>query len=497
MDSHLMPPSHRAPRKSPSHQSISSRRSVASLRNPEPGDNGTSHRVSLAHELAAALMPEPNLTSQMLAEEFGIEFEDGADPTDDGDAVDDSDAFVVRQHTDDDESNSPYGASTSITTSSFESVSSAPRRPNGTQTQKPSSPTGNLADEFETTFGLATPEATEDPLQLLAQNLQATDDFISQLRRVDIESQAASSHEPALERLAASVIGRLNDITREREDQVRVLMEYDRELRQISGEVGGNDVLGSLDEMEYYELLDPSERVKEAVAEDEILRTPTVSRRREPALQPETPSMRTQARRSLGQIHEDDDQLYDANQDDAFEYDVPSPGRFRRSFDLPPPPPPPKVVTASSTLPHLSHFRTLTQSLIHSLTSLSEHAQVNGVNTAEAGRKLRALKNKVQELKTDWDSAEKSRIKIQRWQAGLIDDLTAVDEEEESASPGLSFSGPSSRETSPGPQTPEMTSGPHMTTTRVDGRAIVAEQLRGFELALAEAAEKTQAIMSR
>src|SRR5258708_39393553 len=37
-----------------------------------------SSRFSLAHELAAAMMPEPSVGSGLLAEEFGVEFDEGA-----------------------------------------------------------------------------------------------------------------------------------------------------------------------------------------------------------------------------------------------------------------------------------------------------------------------------------------------------------------------------------------------------------------------------------
>ncbi|KAI0282990.1 hypothetical protein BC826DRAFT_1110390 [Russula brevipes] len=90
------------------------------------------------------------------------------------------------------------------------------------------------------------------------------------------------------------------------------------------------------------------------------------------------------------------------------------------------------------------------------LTSLSEHAQVNGAATTEAGRKLRALKNKLGGWRTDWDSAERSRARIERWETG----------------------------------------GDIEGARRVDGRAVVAEHLRDFERVLFEANVKTQAIMA-
>ncbi len=46
---------------------------------------------------------------------------------------------------------------------------------------------------------------------------------------------------------------------------------------------------------------------------------------------------------------------------------------------------------------------------------------MNGAATTEAGRKIRALKNKMGGWRTEWDSAERSRLKIERWEAGLAE----------------------------------------------------------------------------
>jgi hypothetical protein len=114
------------------------------------------------------------------------------------------------------------------------------------------------------------------------------------------------------------------------------------------------------------------------------------------------------------------------------------------------------VAKVTSAIPHLAHLRTHTASLVSSLSSLSEHAQENGAATTEAGRKLRALKNKLGGWLTDLDSAERSRLRIERWEA---------DGDVEGA-------------------------------RRVDGRDVVAEHLREFERVLSEANAKAQAIMA-
>lgn len=503
MDS-LAPPGHRSSLKSPAHHSLSLKRSANSLRNSESLDNGGPHRVSLAHELAAAMMPEPNVTSQMLAEEFGIEFDDGGDGEEE-----EVDAFAA---TSGEQVDDPYISHEQPTTPPTQTLDHFGE---GTTNFGQGGDTygGSMMDEmdeFQTTFGsssraangFASPQVKQDPLDLLAQNLKATDLFITQLRHIDAEQSAATASEPPLERAAASVIGRLNDLARERETQVRTIQEYDRELKKMVEDVGWHDALGQLDPLENVEdLLDPSEKVKDPQTEDDQSRTPRGKRTADYSEESNVPSRRRSGRRGLYQVEEEDegeqgalgdDPTYD---NDHYDYDIPSPGKSRKHMDLPPAPPAAEVPTPSSTLPQFSYVRTLTQSLSHSLTSLSEHAQVNGVNTTEAGRKLRALKNKIVELKADWDSADRSRAKIERWEAGLIDDLTAPDLSEDS-SPELSFSSPSSRDTSVGPETPEIASGPKLPSRRVDGRKLVQEQLEGFQHALEEAAQKTRAIMA-
>jgi hypothetical protein len=69
------------------------------------------------------------------------------------------------------------------------------------------------------------------------------------------------------------------------------------------------------------------------------------------------------------------------------------------------------------------------------------------------------LKNKLGGWRTDWDNAERSRVRIEKWEAGIVE----------------------------GDGTPVI--------RRIDGRKVVEEHLRAFERALADAGTKTQAIM--
>ncbi len=78
---------------------------------------------------------------------------------------------------------------------------------------------------------------------------------------------------------------------------------------------------------------------------------------------------------------------------------------------------------------------------------------MNGAAFGDSGRKLRALKNKVGTWQEEWDSAERSRVRIAEW---------------------------------------ESCGGPK----RVSGKHLAEEQLGIFQVALDEAGHKTQSIMT-
>lgn len=303
-----------------------------------------------------------------------------------------------------------------------------------------------------------TPE--KDAMDILSENLEFTDKFLTQLRILDTDHASSGSssqqHQPKLERLASDVIRKINESVKDREGQVRALFDCEREFRKISGEVGGGDVLGQLDELEEI---------------DDLNDDPQPATNTSPPQQSHQPrSLKTVAEEE----HSNDWELDPDRGHHLGDYEdsEPSLTPIRTTFSSVPPPlagPP----TPAKLVPQLTYVRSLTSATISSLTSISEHSQVNGVATADAGRKIRSLKNKLGTWKTEWESAERSRAKIERWEAGIID---PVDGSESSV-----------------PPTPTRM----QTMRRVDGRKIVAEQLQAFELALAEAAVKTQAIMAR
>lgn len=481
-----------ASRSSSSRQSLSLRKSSASLRGSpgasslanefgggnDDGNNGAGsvngRHHSLAHELAVALMPEPSAGSKLLAEEFGIEFDEGAE------GIDEETSIHADHTSDHDQLNSAPDGGLSFADElgahdtfddSFaggEDLATALGGGGGaTDAADESLESADLDPVFDSPSisrikpRQRTPE--KDAMDVLSENLEFTDKFLSQLRILDTEpgssgSSSQQQHQPKLERLASDVIRKINESVKDREGQVRALFDCEREFRKISGEVGGGDVLGHLDELEKIEDLtdDPPPAANTA---------------------PSPPQQNYQPRSLKAVAEEEHSNDWGLDPDRVhhlgdYEDSEPSLTPVRASFPTVPsltgPPTPARIV------PQLTYVRSLTSATISSLTSISEHSQVNGVATADAGRKIRSLKNKLGSWKTEWESAERSRAKIERWEAGIVESADGSE--------------PSSV-----PPTPTRM----QTMRRVDGRKIVAEQLLAFERALADAALKTQAIMAR
>jgi len=274
-----------------------------------------------------------------------------------------------------------------------------------------------------------------DTLERLAQELAETDAFIARLKRLDTDtSRDLSSHTSAselpIERYTSRIVRQLNDIAREREIQIRELVSIDKEFRKIEGDLGGSDVLGSLDALDDngsifpetggpkhgisgpLQPLEEADELEEGIDQEEIPQD-DVS---------EDPHPSTGDSRTLRRVQQSYSDSYGA-------------------------------VSPAGTIPHLSRMRDVTASLARSLSVMSEHAQENGVATADAGRKIRALKNRIMVWQTEWDSAETSRAKVNQWETDA------------------------------------------MKHVRTDGRVIVQQQIDGFAQALADAALKMQAIV--
>ena len=443
-DSHFLSPSPSTPlaRKSPSKHSLARNRSSVSLR------GGAS---SLAHELAVALLPEPTAGSKLLAEEFGIEYDEGAEGIDGLPPEDDTvPTFAVPNDLD------------PILSLDATSDSSTP------VTTDDNDDDDDDDDVLDPTFRTPAPQAPRrsqpdaDPMVLLAQNLESTEQFLAHLRRLDTDGPAPL----ALETLAADIISRLNETVRDREEQVRELLKYEREFQRIAAEVGGPDALATLDALE-----DPLSLLADASSPSS------------PALASASAQAPAHERALLDSVAEEPSSFahdweidpdahllhhhhhhHHHQQDEGAESDGDGDGATGSplkddSFIASPLLQPVLLggpATPAGAIPHLAHLRTHTASLVSSLTALSEHAQVNGAATTEAGRKIRALKNKLGGWRSDWDSAERSRVRIERWE---------TNGDVEGGAP------------------------------RVDGRTVVAQHLLEFERVLVEANLKTQAIM--
>ncbi|KAH7920386.1 hypothetical protein BV22DRAFT_1021328 [Leucogyrophana mollusca] len=385
---------------------------------------------SLAHELAVALMPEPSAGSKLLAEEFGIEYDEGAEGID--------------------EDGQEMGSELSGTLANeFGREASEANQLNGEMFAQDIHDSSDEDNDEDTMFGsssftsrLAHARPEQDAMEILAQNLASTDKFLSHLRQLDSDAGSGSTTtQPQLERSALDILRRMNETTRDREGQVRELLECEREFRKIASEVGGTEVLGQLDELPEDNPDDTPRSVSQrlsSVAEEQVADSSSGSWERQG-------------------VEDDGDMCSETG----------SP--VKTSF--PPHPPINGPLTPATAIPQLAHIRTLTTSLVASLTSISEQAQVDGAATTDAGRKLRALKNRLGGWQTEWDSAEASRVKIERWEAGMWEEKSSDGNRTPSTSPKW--------------------------RRWEDGRKVAEEQLKAFEKAVAEAGLKAQTIMAR
>ncbi|KAF8705281.1 hypothetical protein RHS03_05624, partial [Rhizoctonia solani] len=422
-DTHFLAPStYKPPRKTPSRQNMST-----------PG--GRSPVVaSLAHELAAAVMSEPS-DSRALADELGLDFEEEEEEDEE---EEEGEEMAAGQGL-----NVELGEPAPETMLGADNYSptimvDTPSRPSRNDMLNGHNRTHSLAleSEFESSptkplpapsFALST--SNVDPIETLKENVLFLDQFIVQLKNMDVDStplkpaQSTNSGrlssiypnaEPAVERFATDIIRHIDEACREREDQLRDLMTYEREFRKIDSEVGGADRIGSVEPLEDVVLTEKppaqaySLRTLDVVAEDDY-----------------DDNWEAQQRDPRDVFDEDGD-----GDDPMFARRSPRGSPYRRTLrrtSLPPPPPyPSDPLTPSSTLPHLAHMRTVSQVLAASLSGLSEHVQVNGAAAAEAGRKLRSLKNRVTDLQSEWASAEQSIERIEKSEKGLDWDATNI-----------------------------------------------------------------------
>jgi hypothetical protein len=514
--SHFLAPSKSIPRR-PSRQSVTNRKSSGPRLAPssladalgvagdddEGGEgaatngitNGGGRQHSLAHELAFALMPEPSAGSKLLAEEFGIEYDEGAEGIDepvdkparrpgkemDGQERDEELLEEVQHHAllnGIDEGLDPAGnglAQGHFYRDQLNGLSNGNVEVQDEEQLKYVNGRGSPLDKRrKPSIKVQRPEA--DAMDVLAQDLESTENFLKHLRTLDSDSTATSpfssrsTSSPALERYASDIIRRMDEAARDREGQLRELLEYDREFRKIANEVNGTEVLSRVDEL-------PSLNDDDV---DDFSSSTTLVMPTAASSGRTLDTVAEEERTSQNDWNDPHAHLDRDLEDDISPSASISPTPTKTTFSPLPPPPPtptPSKTTPASTIPHLTHIRTFTSSLISSLTTLSEQAQVNSTATTEAGRKIKSLKNKMGGWQSEWESAEKSRVRIERWEAGIVDwqNGDAVDDATlGSASPARLAA-----------------------RRRVDGRKLVEEFLSASEKAIREATERTQVIMAR
>lgn len=408
---------------------VSGRKLSATLRKPLVLDNGddandAANGRSLAHELAVALMPEPSAGSKLLAEELGLEFDDGAEGIDESAGLqEDSEELAF----------SAEAAPAEIETLEQQLASDTSIDDEHPPELDPEfdnlSPSQDVPKEQK--------RIDHDMMEILARDLESNTHFFGLLQKLDAEF--------TVERIATNTIRRINVTARDREGQVRELLEYEREFRKLAGEVGGIDALSRIDVLE------------NLISEDDPPPPKSPSTSRHPTLETleEEP---TSFRASDSQDWEvDPDQNHLGDDEEPL-----GPDTSFAKLDFPPPPPLKGPISPAKTIPQLAHLRSLTTSFVSSLATCSEQAQVNGAGLTDAARKIRSLKNKIGGLYSEWDSIERSKQRIERWESGILSDAHAA-----------------------------------VRLSRVDGRKVVQEHLHAFERALADASVKTQAIMAR
>ena len=446
-DSFGPPPPYHVRRRSSRSSNLTVRKSSATLRKPlslDDGDeniiDGTASR-SLAHELAVALMPEPSVGSKLLAEELGLEFDEGAEGIDEPARHDENgvppevNGLTFADH------QSVQGAET-LDSSLTSDVSEEDRHPLDLDPEF-----DNLSPTRDVRHEQGRPD--QDKMEILSRDLESNSHFIVLLQKLDTDF--------TVERIASDTIRRINETVRDREGQVRELLEYEREFRKIAGEVGGSEALSCVDVLENLIVEDDP-----STAATSSPLPPSISRRTMLETLDEEPTSLPTADSQDWEVDPDRNHLGD--DEEVLEADTTIP-----KLDFLSPPPLKGPLTPAKTIPQLAHLRALTASFVSSLASCSEQAQVNGAGLTEAARKIRSLKNKIGGLYSEWDSIEHSKQRIEKWESGDASDMRA------SAT------------------TPPLLSS----VKRVDGRKVVQEHLRAFELVLADASSKTQAIMAR
>jgi hypothetical protein len=241
----------------------------------------------------------------------------------------------------------------------------------------------------------------------------------------------------------AHIISRLNETARDREEQVRELLKYEREFQRIAGEVGGSDALASLDALE---------NTRGALADASSSSSSTSASAPAPSSAHES----TRATRHLDPVTEEEPSFthdWEVDPDTHLQHDGDPDGHsadLDLDLDL-------DGMGSSGTSPQ----RLLCDFAAASATSANKWKRSNTRRCdpplgAPAHAHGVASLDKLGGWRRDLDSAGRSRLRIERWEAD--GDVEGV--------------------------------------RHIDGRDVVAEHLREFERVLFEANAKAQAIMA-
>ncbi|KZT59493.1 hypothetical protein CALCODRAFT_493635 [Calocera cornea HHB12733] len=377
------------------------------------GVDSGSGGMSLAHELAAALAPEPGANAKALAEELGLDFdeEEGAivDPS-----VEQADE-TFRQKT--------PSAELPIT----------PPRSTKSSARTPAVVVNDILD----------------PVDALARDAKALDAFIQSLKTAEPTESDDVAYEATVEDWISDMLRRLRTTTRDRDMQVKQFEQISRDLRRST------DTAVDIPEITIVDgWLDGGMKTLQVNGYNSTeIWSPTAG---------------------LENIPESPEEIRYHDHDNGF---FSSSARHSRTTSNAVPSNPIGAALSSLSAIHASN-----NDLIASLSSLSDQAQVNGAANADAARQLRLIRNRLTGWRDEWESVERSRLRIQRWESG--------DNEDDLDDPPLSLSNsPSVRSTS-GPGTPRTP------PSRPSAKQLADEAMKGYASSLEKASLAAEALRS-
>ncbi|EJU03656.1 hypothetical protein DACRYDRAFT_21171 [Dacryopinax primogenitus] len=369
--------------------------------------------MSLAHELAAALAPEPGANAKALAEELGLEFdeEEGAivDPSADQEDSNIEDKLPIAE------------------------VPITPPRSIKSTLRTPAVVVNDMLD----------------PVDAFTRDAKLMDRFMLSLKTAEPTQSEDVAYEPSVEDWISDLLRRLRTTFRDRDMQVKQFEQIARDLRhKIDTQVDIPEITlvdGWLD--------GGMESLQLDGYNDGQLWSPN---------------------RTLEHIPESPDETRYNDQDDGF---FTSARHSRTTSNAAP------VDPVGTALTALSAIHTNNNDLIASLSSLSDQAQVNGATNADAARQLRLIRNRLTGMRDEWESVERSRLRIQRWENG---DLTDDDLDD----PALSLSNSPSIRSASGPGTPRTP------PNRPSARQLADQAMEGYTASMKKASQAAEALRS-